>query len=65
MLQPPKERFGISTKQALSSLSLRVRDCNLKHLHKRYTPWFVFQDERISSIYTVRHSREQAPQSKS
>ena len=51
MLPLPKQ-FDISAKQASPSLSFRVGDCNLEHLHKRYTPWSVFQDGRMNSIYT-------------
>jgi len=45
-----------SKEKSLPTLSLRIRDFNPEYLHKRYTPWSVFQDGPMRLVYTQKHS---------
>jgi hypothetical protein len=53
MLPPPEAVWHLSRTEVQPTLSFRARDFNPEHSHKRYTPWSVFQDGRMSSIYTL------------
>ena len=56
MLTPQHTRMGITVKMNPHlHFHFAFEISILEHLHKRYTPWSVFQDGSMGFVYTQRH----------